>query len=82
MSREAVYSKDELAELRASARFGRPLECPRCRTSLLSRPVVQSREVAYVRTRTWWICPECRRSAVLDADSGETRGSRGDGPAR
>jgi uncharacterized protein with PIN domain len=78
MTETEPYSRSELAELRADARMGRPLACPRCGASLEGRPVPPDSRVSYVRSRVWWMCPACRRSAVLDARDG-VRGPEGGG---
>jgi uncharacterized protein with PIN domain len=69
MTRGRVYSKEEMAELRASRRSRATPTCPRCRTKLAARPIEANRQVSYVRRRTWWICPTCGRSAVLDDET-------------
>lgn len=69
MSEERVYTREELARLRAElARTGIPT-CPRCDKTLQGRPVPRPDAVSYVRKRTWYVCSECGRSAVLDRRS-------------
>jgi uncharacterized protein with PIN domain len=78
MTEAELYSRSELAGLRDDAREGRPLACPRCGAELVSRPVPPDSRVSYVRSRIWWMCPECRRSAVLDKrDHGTPREANG-----
>jgi hypothetical protein len=74
MTGEGVYTRQEVAGLARNAREGRPLICPRCGEPLQAEEVPPRSEVAYVRSRIWWVCPECRRSAILeDLSSRRTR---------
>lgn len=67
MAARSVYSREELRQLRTVFRAGSKPECPRCLTPLeISRTIPPSSAVGYVRRRVWWVCPQCRRSAVLD----------------
>jgi hypothetical protein len=67
MTETELYTRSEMAALRQDAGKGRPLACPRCGKGLVSRSVPPDARVSYVRSRVWWMCPGCRRSAVLDA---------------
>jgi uncharacterized protein with PIN domain len=71
MDDPVVYSRSELDRLRKQARRGGALRCPRCSEALLPRSVPPRSEVGYVRSRVWWVCPACRRSAVLDQREAE-----------
>jgi len=62
-----VFSRSELVEIRADLRLGHPPECPTCTAPLLSRPIPPREDVAYVRHRIWLLCPQCQRSALLEA---------------
>ena len=74
MDEGRVYSREELADLGASARDGLALTCPRCNHPLVSHRVPPRSLVSYVRSRTWWMCSDCGRSVVLDEERG-TAGS-------
>lgn len=63
-----VYTRTELSGLRTDVAAGRAVRCPRCSVELARRPVPPNADVAYVRRRVWWVCPECKRSAILEAD--------------
>ncbi len=76
-----VYSRGEQARLRASARDGVALICPRCIHPLVSRRIPPRSEVSYVRARIWWICNDCGRSVVLDIErNGLTKKINDGGP--
>ncbi len=66
MSDRPVFTRTELAELKGARERGEELECPRCHLVLKPRPVPRPPAVSYVRRRTWYLCPRCGRSAVLD----------------
>jgi len=63
-----VYSRTEQSQLRASARQGGAVKCPRCAQQVFPRPVPTVPGVAYVRTRAWWLCEGCGCGAVLDVE--------------
>jgi hypothetical protein len=63
-----VYSRTEQSQLRASARQGGAVKCPRCAQQVSRRPVPAVPGVAYVRTRAWWLCEGCGCGAVLDVE--------------
>ena len=79
MTRPATYTRGERAELRLRAREGQSLLCPRCAVPLGARAIHPTPQVGYVRTRVWWSCERCGRSAVLDD---RTRGHGRDELAR
>lgn len=64
------YTREEERELARTVRGGRDPDCPRCQAPLDRREVPPRPEVSYVRRRLWLVCPECRRSAVVDRKSG------------
>lgn len=66
MDSKEIFSRSELAELRSAAREGRRLYCPRCAVELTAHRISRPPEVSYVRRRTWYLCPSCHRSAVVD----------------
>ena len=69
MTGEGVYTREEVADLARNARDGRPLVCPRCSEPLQAQEISPRSEVAYVRSRIWWVCHGCRRSAILEDPS-------------
>jgi hypothetical protein len=73
--RRRVFSRSELVGIRAELRLGRSPACPRCSTPLLSRPIPPREDVAYVRHRIWLLCPQCQRSALLEALEGSAPGT-------
>jgi hypothetical protein len=68
--RRRVFSRGELVEIRANLRRGLSPACPTCSTPLLPRPIPPREDVAYVRHRIWLLCPQCQRSALLEAPEG------------
>ena len=70
MTGGAIYSREGAAVMRNAVREGSVPECPHCAVALRPREVPRPTEVSYVRERVWWICPECRRSLVLDVEEG------------
>ena len=77
----AIYSREEIVQLRRDASAGRTLSCPRCGERLRPHDVLPRPDVSYVRVRTWWLCDACGRSAVLDKPAGpvEESGTPGSG---
>jgi len=69
MTGEGVFTREEVADLARDSREGRSLVCPRCREPLQAKAIRPRSEVAYVRSRIWWVCPGCRRSAILEDPS-------------
>lgn len=61
-----IFSRQELAAIRAQVEGGAAPRCPRCEVALVSQGVPRPPQVSYVRNRTWYLCPSCRASAVLD----------------
>lgn len=63
----AAFTAAERRDLaRALAAGGTP-RCPACDIELSQRRVPPSKQVAYVRRRTWLLCPECGRTGAVDA---------------
>lgn len=60
------YTDTEIHHLEAALAGGSELCCPRCDAPLDRWPVPPRRDVSYVRDRLWLVCPECRRTVVLD----------------
>jgi hypothetical protein len=61
-----AYTREQRRALEADVRQGRPLHCPACGAELARREIHPRPELPYVRRRAWLICPNCRRSAVVD----------------
>jgi hypothetical protein len=66
MTTPLMFTRTEVARLRHRLTSGERLLCPRCDIELEANPVARPPGVSYVRDRIWYICPSCRRSAVLD----------------
>ncbi|TVP76114.1 MAG: hypothetical protein EA352_06540 [Gemmatimonadales bacterium] len=66
MGQRPIYSREELAAIRAAFQTEAPVNCPRCLVELESNPVPRPTAVSYVRHRLWLLCPGCGRSAVVD----------------
>jgi uncharacterized protein with PIN domain len=61
------YDAAQRRALQAALRAGTAPRCPYCGVPLTQQRVEPGAEVAYVRRRVWVLCPECRRTASLDA---------------
>lgn len=62
----ANYTREEERQLAAELRAGGAPLCPRCGAGLEARRVPPKKDLPYVRDRTWFVCPGCGRSLVLD----------------
>jgi hypothetical protein len=67
MGRDRGFSRGELSGIQAVVRERGTPRCPSCSVPLLSRRIPPRDDVAYVRHRLWLLCPECGRSALVEA---------------
>lgn len=62
-----VFSRTETARIRQRFESTGAAECPRCGRALDEVRVEPHPVVSYVRRRRWLHCPECGRSALVEA---------------
>lgn len=71
MTDNARYTAAEESAIRDVATAGGTPECPRCRVAMTRRSIGGgSFGLGYARRREWFLCPECRRSAIYDLKRG------------
>ncbi len=71
MTEHARYESHEEQALRDAIAAGRAPECPRCGVTMTERAIGGgSFGLGYARRRQWYICPQCRRSAIFDVKRG------------
>jgi uncharacterized protein with PIN domain len=69
----AQYERAELQVMQQEARTGAAPRCPRCEGTpeMLKKPIGGgSFGLGYQRRRVWYMCPQCRRSAMFDLERG------------
>jgi transposase-like protein len=71
MAEHARYESPEEQAMRDAIAAGRAPECPRCGVTMTARAIGGgSFGLGYARRRAWYICPQCRRSAIFDVKRG------------
>ena len=60
------FTPAETRALEVEARDGSATKCPHCAIPMDQQAVPPRQDVSYVRDRILLVCPECRRTHVLD----------------
>jgi transposase-like protein len=71
VTEHARYESHEEQAMRDAIAEGKAPECPRCHVAMTERAIGGgSFGLGYARRRQWYICPQCRRSAIFDVKRG------------